>query len=91
MRLIGLAVILSLILAPLAAEAQTVGKIYRVGFIATNTPVAEIMSDPANVLNSGFRREMRDRGYLEGQNFILELRSVERKMERVSEVVAELV
>ena len=76
--------------APLAAEAQTVGKIYRVGYIGV-TPVAEIMSDPNNPFNSGFRREMRDLGYVEGQNFILELRSVEGKMERTSEVVAELV
>ena len=76
--------------APLATEAQPVGKIYRVGIIFV-TPVAGIMSDPVNPFNSGFRREMRDRGYLEGQNFILELRSVEGKMERASEVVAELV
>ena len=66
------------------------GKVYRVGIIAT-TPVAGIMRDPAHPFNSGFRREMRDRGYAEGQNFILELRSVEGKMERTSEVVAELI
>jgi putative ABC transport system substrate-binding protein len=92
MRLIGLAVILilSLTLAPLAAEAQTAGKVYRVGLIAV-TPVARIMSDPTHPFNSGFRREMRDRGYVEGQNFILELRSLEGRMERASEVVVELV
>jgi putative tryptophan/tyrosine transport system substrate-binding protein len=76
--------------APLAAEAQAVGTVYRVGIIAI-TPVAGIMRDPAHPFNSGFRREIRDRGYLEGQNFILELRSVEGRMERASEVVAELV
>jgi putative tryptophan/tyrosine transport system substrate-binding protein len=49
------------------------------------------VSDPTNPFNSGFRREMRDRGYVEGQNVFLELRSVEGQVERASEVVAELV
>jgi len=48
--------------APLAAEAQPV---YRVGFILIS-PVATIKSDPTNPINSAFRREMRDRGYIEG-------------------------
>ncbi len=76
--------------APLAAEAQTVGKVYRIGLIAI-TPVASIMSDPTHPYNSGFCRELRDRGYVEGQNVILELRSVEGRMERAPEVLAELV
>ena len=83
--------LLSLLAAPLAAEAQTAGKVYRVGLISTTTPVATILSDPTHPFNSGFRREMRDRGYMEGQNFILELRSLEGRMEQASEVVAELV
>jgi putative ABC transport system substrate-binding protein len=73
------------------AEAQALGKVFRVGFLATTAPIAELVSDPTNPFNSGFRREMRDRGYVEGQNFILELRSVEGKIERASEAVAELV
>jgi len=81
---------LGMLSAPLAAEAQQAGKVYRVGLIAV-TPVARIMSDPTHPFNSGFRREMRDRGYVEGQNFILELRSLEGRMERASEVVVELV
>jgi putative ABC transport system substrate-binding protein len=73
------------------AEAQALGKVFRVGFLATTAPIAELVSDPTNPFNSGFRREMRDRGYVEGQNFILELRCVEGKIERASEAVAELV
>src|SRR5262249_25525268 len=72
------------------AEAQALGKVFRVGVVGV-TPVAEIVSDPTNPFNSGFRRELRDRGYVEGQNLILELRSVEGKTERASQVVAELV
>ena len=78
------------LVAPLAAEAQAVGKVYRVGLIAIS-PLAAIVSDPSHPFNSGFRREMRDRGYVEGQSLILELRSVDGKMERASEVAAELV
>jgi putative ABC transport system substrate-binding protein len=78
------------VLPVLLAEAQALGKVFRVGLVAI-TPITGIASDPTHPFNSGFRREMRDRGYLEGQNLILELRSVEGKMERSSEVVAELV
>jgi putative ABC transport system substrate-binding protein len=92
MRLIGLAVIvtLSIILATFAAEAQQAGKVYRVGIISSTTPVATIMSNPTHPWQSLFR-EMRDRGYVEGQNLVLELRSLEGKIERASEVVAQLV
>jgi len=79
-----------LLAAPLAAEAQQGGKVYRVGFIFI-FPVATIKSDPTNPFNSASRAEMRDRGYVEGQNLILDLRSVEGRPERASEIVAELV
>ena len=71
------------------AGAQPAGKLYQVGLIGV-TPVARIMSDPTHPINSGFRREMRDRGYVEGKNFVLELRSVEGRIERTSGIVAEL-
>jgi ABC-type uncharacterized transport system substrate-binding protein len=90
MRLIALALILSVTLALLAAEAQMAGSAHRVGLIFS-TPVASIRIDPTHPYNSGFRSEMRDRGYVEGQNLILELRSLEGRMERAAEVVAELV
>jgi putative ABC transport system substrate-binding protein len=77
-----------LLAAPLTVEAQQPGKVSRVGYIGP-TPVATIISDPAQPFNS-FRREMRQRGYVEGQNLVLELRSVEGRLERVSEVVGEL-
>ena len=76
--------------APLGAEAQQVGRVYRVG-LAAILPVADIESDPTNPFNRGFRREMRDRGYVEGQNVIVEIRSVEGQMGRAPDVVAELV
>ena len=79
-----------LLAAPLAAPAQQAGKVYRVGYIGI-TPVGTIKSDPTNTFNSAFRAEMRNRGYVEGQNLIIDLRSVDGRPERASEIVAELV
>jgi putative tryptophan/tyrosine transport system substrate-binding protein len=76
-----------LLAAPLVAEGQQARKVYRVGYIGP-TPVATLISDPS--FNS-FRREMGQRGYVEGQDLVLELRSVEERPDRASEVVGELV
>ncbi len=54
-----------LLAAPLIAEAQQGGNVYRIGFISI-LPGATIKSDPTNPFNSAFRAEMRDRGYVEG-------------------------
>ena len=66
MRLIRLAVVLtlSLTLAPLAAEGQQTGKVYRVGFLR-NGP-------PPDTFIEGLRRGLRDHGYVEGQNISIE-------------------
>ncbi len=88
--MIVVAMIAASLAGVLVAPAQAVGKVYRVGYIGP-TPVAEITSNPTHYFNSDFRREMRQRGYVEGQNLVLELRSVEGRLERVSEVVGELI
>ncbi len=78
--------------ARFAAEAQQAGKVYRVGFIAMAVPVAEMAGpNPAQPWVRAFLQEMRARGYVEGQNFILERRSLESRLERAAGVVAELV
>ena len=63
------------------------GKAYRVGLVST-TPVAKIVSDPSHPFNSGFRREMRDLDYAVGHGFLLELRSVDGRIERTPNAVA---
>jgi ABC-type uncharacterized transport system substrate-binding protein len=81
---------LGLLVAPLAvaaAQEYKAGKVYRVGYLSP-IPVAERGSNPSFNI---FRREMRQRGYVEGQNFVLEHRFVEGSPGRDSEVVAELV
>ncbi len=66
MRLIGLAFTVSLILAPLAVEAQPAGKVYRIGFLRAG--------EPPRLFIEEFRQGLRELGYVEGQNLIIEFR-----------------
>src|SRR5262245_8609923 len=75
--------ILSLLVAPLAAEAQPPGKVYRIGFLGTAPPPARVW----DVLLDG----LRERGYVEGRNLVFERRFSEGHAERFSELAAELV
>ena len=55
--------------APLAAEAQRVGKVYRIGYLAVTAPV------PATLpIWEAFQEGLRERGYVEGQNLVIERR-----------------
>jgi hypothetical protein len=72
MRLIGL--VLALTLAPLAAEAQEAGKVYRIGWLSPGT-------GPSPRTQS-FLEGLRDRGYVEGQHFVMEWRRADGRSER---------
>jgi putative ABC transport system substrate-binding protein len=74
-----------LLAAPLAAEAQRTGKVYRIGMLET-TPTT---LNTANL--NAFRQGLRELGYVEGQNFIIEYRSADGRHERVSDLATELV
>ena len=86
MRLIGLAVVLmvSLILAPLAAEAQQAGKVYRIGFLGAASAYGQYRVE-------ALRAGLRDLGYLEGKNIVMEYRGAEGKYDRLPDLAAELV
>jgi putative ABC transport system substrate-binding protein len=85
MRLIGLTVVLavSISLAPLAAEAQPTGKVVRIGYLATGLAAASSTTE-------AFRRGLRDLGYVEGRNIVIEYRDAEGKAERLPALAAEL-
>src|SRR5439155_9418327 len=87
MRLIGLAVILtlSLTLAPLAAEAQQAAKIDRIGYLSPSPAAA----NPH--LPEAFHQGLRDLGYVEGRNLMIEYRYAEGKPEQLPALAAELV
>jgi putative tryptophan/tyrosine transport system substrate-binding protein len=67
---------------PLAARAQQPGRMWRIGIIAHSFD---------NKSADAFREVMRELGYVEGQNVILELRYAEGKAERFREFAEELV
>lgn len=74
-----------LLVVPLASLAQQVGKVYRVGMLET-TPMA------MNAANLGaFRQQLRELGYVEGRNLIIEYRSADGRSERFPGLAAELV
>jgi len=74
-----------LVFAPLAAEAQPAGKIYRIGMLETTS----LASNAANL--DAFRQGLRELGYVEGQNFVFEYRSADGRSERFPDLAAELV
>ena len=75
----------SLLAAPLAAEAQKTGKVWRIGFLGVTTPS---LGDP---LWEVFRTGLREHGYTEGQNLVIERRFADGREERYPGMVAELI
>jgi ABC-type uncharacterized transport system substrate-binding protein len=69
---------------PLAARAQQQSKVHRIGFLWDGPTVF------ADAL-AAFRRALRDLGYLEGRNIIIEYRWAEGQPERMRELAEELV
>jgi putative ABC transport system substrate-binding protein len=75
---------LSLLAAPLAAEARQADKITRIGWVGDRPA-----GNPH--LREAFLQGLRDLGYVEGRNLVIEYRSAEGKFERFHAVAAELV
>jgi putative ABC transport system substrate-binding protein len=67
------------------AEAQQPGKLFRIGYLSAQSASAE-----ASRLE-GFREALRDLGYDEGKNIVIEYRFAEGKFDRLRELAAELV
>jgi putative ABC transport system substrate-binding protein len=78
------ALALAVLAAPLAAEAQQAAKIARIGYLAPN-----LAADPHR--SEAFRQGLRDLGYIEGRNVVIEYRDAEGKYERLPALAAELV
>ena len=67
------------------AEAQEPKKVARIGYLAGGDPVSE------SVRAEGIRLALREIGYIEGQNIVTEYRYAEGKLDRFSDLAAELV
>jgi putative ABC transport system substrate-binding protein len=74
----------ALLAAPLATEAQQAAKIARIGFLSGN-----LAANPH--LTEAFLQGLRDLGYVEGRNLVIEFRDAEGKYDRLPALAAELV
>ena len=74
-----------LLAAPLAADGQQAGKVYRIGHVSLMTP------DGMAPYVHEFEKGLRDLGYVKGQNYVIEDRSADGKPDLVEPAAAELV
>jgi putative ABC transport system substrate-binding protein len=77
----------SALAAPFGALAQQQGKVWRIGFLAVRRRPVSLDTD----LYGAFPRGMRELGYVEGKNLVIEWRFAEDKIERLPELALELV
>jgi putative tryptophan/tyrosine transport system substrate-binding protein len=71
-----------LLAAPLAAQAQPAGKVYRIGFLRAGQP-------PESYLD-GFQQGLRERGYVYGQNVVVEFRATDGSVDPLPRLTEEL-
>jgi putative ABC transport system substrate-binding protein len=87
-RRIGFLIALSLLVAPLAADAQPRAKLARIALLGLSS------APPASALTpvvAGFRQGLRELGWVEGQNLTIESRWAEGSLERFATLVDEVV
>ncbi len=75
----------SFLATPLAAGAQQAGKVWRIGMLSLGSP-----TNSPHILEA-FRQQLRELGYVEGQNIVIEYRWAEGRAERLPDLAAELV
>jgi hypothetical protein len=73
-----------LLAAPLAGEAQQAAKIARLGWLGAHPGGSELPRE-------AFLQGLRDLGYVEGRNLVIEYRSAEGRLEQLPGLAAELV
>jgi putative ABC transport system substrate-binding protein len=77
--------VLGLLATPLAAEAQQAARVHRIGYISMRSGPAD------NVPLDGFQRGLRELGYLEGRDVVLEIRYAGAGTKTLSDLATELV
>ena len=74
-----------LLVAPRAADAQPVGKVHRIGYLGSGS------STSSPHLPGAFRQGLRELGWLEGQNIVIEYRFADGHLDRLPALAAEIV
>ena len=77
--------VVMLLAGAVMAEAQQPAKIPRIGYLSA----ASLSTSPARI--EAFLQGLRDLGYVEGKNIVIEYRFAEGKFDRLPALVAELV
>ena len=75
----------ALLAAPLAAQAQQARRVPRIGYLSFNP-----RPDTRHAMD-GFRAKLRDLGYIDGQNLLIEYRDADGNHERLLTLATELV
>jgi putative ABC transport system substrate-binding protein len=86
-RTVGLLVIVALVclVVPLASQMPQPTTVHRIGLLRTGSALS------GQPWLASFRQALRDLGYVEGQNLVLESRYAEGRAERLPDLAAELV
>ena len=77
--------ILAILCVPLGADSQQAGRVYRIGYMSI------VSRQSAEDLIQIFLQELRERGWVEGRNLLIEWRWAEGKVEHLPDFAAELV
>jgi putative ABC transport system substrate-binding protein len=83
--LLSILFVVALLAVAVIAEAQQPTKVYRIGLLSARSSSSE------STRTEAFRQGLRDLGYVEGKNIIIEYRYAEGKFERLPDLAAELV
>jgi putative tryptophan/tyrosine transport system substrate-binding protein len=86
-KVIGLALCALLLALSFPADAQQPAKVPRIGFLSGRGDPTPTSPDPNA---AAFRQGLRDLGYIEGKNIVVEYRYFEGKVDRIPSLVAEL-
>src|SRR5262249_42189768 len=88
LRTIGLMLTLALVLltAPLAAQAPQRAQVPKVGWLSDG-----LRGSTTSSLHEAFLHALRDLGYVEGQNLVMERRDAEGNLARLPDLAAQLV
>jgi len=84
-RLVVVTLAVVILLMPLAAETQPAGRLPRVGFLGNMAPPPP----PVSQLD-GFLEGLRELGYVEGHNILIEYRWARGKLDQLPALAAEL-
>jgi putative ABC transport system substrate-binding protein len=77
--------LLPAVFLPADSGAQQPKKVFRIGYLSPTDPATE------SARSGAFRQGLRDLGYIEGKNFVIEYRYLEGKLDQAPGLVDELV